>query len=151
LTETFNLAIPGPGCTIAYCLTSGGTYVPVTQVKSIDGPGMEVGMWDSTGLSSAAGEQVPTIFKAGEVGFKIIYDPSNTTHAALTTDMLALTLLYWKLTFASPVGPGATVPGSPKTYGFAGYLKGFALSGFETESDVEADVKIAITGLVTLT
>lgn len=143
---SFNNTIPGLGCTVSYSTTSGGSYTTVGQLKSIEGTSFETAMVDTTGLASTSGEQVPSLFKAGEFGFSVWFDPSNTTHAALQTALTAKTLLYWKLTFPSPIGPGATAPGSPKTYAWAGYVSGTSLSGFEIESEVECAYKIAITG-----
>ena len=146
----FNFTIPGLGCEVSYCTTEGGTYTEVGQLKSIDGTNSEVGMFDSTGLASAAGEQIPTLFRAGEFGFKVIFDPANATHIALHAAHVAKTLLYWKLTFPNPVGPGATAPGSPKVYSFPAWVKSFATSGYEVEGGIEGACGLAITGAVTL-
>lgn len=145
---SYNSVITGLGCKVEYCTTSGGSYTEVGQLRGIDGTSSEVTMWDSTGLKSDAGEQVPTIFRAGDFGFKVGFDPANTTHDAIHDAHQAKTLLYWKLTFPSPVGPGAVAPGSPKSYNFAAYVKTFATSGYEVESGIEAQITLAITGTV---
>jgi len=147
--ETFNAAIPGTGCTVAYCTTSGGTYTPVGQLQSIDGLDMSVATWESTGLTSPGKEKIATLFDAGDFGFKVVFNPADATHYALAGYMVAKTLLYWQLTFASPTGPGATAPGSPILYAWAAYLTGYNITGFEAESGVTAAIKTSITGLVT--
>lgn len=149
MTETFNAAIPGLGVTIAYSTTSGGSYTSITQVKSIGGTAFETEMADTTGLSSAAKEKVPTITDYGDLEFTVVYDPSNASHVALAAAQAANTLYYWKLTFPSPEGPGATAPGSAKTYAWAGYVSSFSTSNYEINEKVEATFKVSITGLVT--
>jgi len=146
----FNAVIPGLGIKVSYCATEGGSYTEVGQLKSVDGLAAEVGMYDSTGLASTAAEQVPTLFKAGEFGFATIFDPSNATHVALAAALVAKTLSYWKFIFPSPIGPGASAPGSPKSYNFAGYLNKFATSGHEVEGGAEAAFGLGITGPLTV-
>ena len=109
-----------------------------------------MGMIDSSGLLSTWGEQVATgLPKGGDLTCTVWYNPSDSTHTALFGYFAAGTLLYYTLTFPSPVGPGATAPGSPKTYTFAGYLTSYPLSGFEDENGVELALKIGITGAIT--
>ena len=104
-------------------------------------------MWESTGLGSTVNEQVPTIRKASDFGFRVIYDPANTTHVALSGYLASKTLLYWKITLNPAIGPGAASAPSPaKTIAFAGYVNKFAVSGFESESGLEAAVGVGVTG-----
>lgn len=149
MTETFTAIQPGLGCTLSYSTTSGGSFTAVAQVEDIDGISPSVGMFDATTLGSAAYEQVPTIFRTGDVPFKVKFNPSDATHTALQGYMAAYTLLYWKLTFSSPVGPGATAPESPVVYTFCGYLTGFNITGLSVQSGASADVKISVTGVLT--
>jgi hypothetical protein len=146
---SFNNTIPGLGCTVSYATTSGGSYTSVGQLKSIGGLSVETSMVESSGLGSDAAEQVPSLFKGGDFPFSTWFNPANTTHAALVGYIKSKTLLYWKLTFPNPVGPGATVPGSAIVYSFAGYCNKASLSGFEIESEVECEFNVAITGDVT--
>lgn len=147
---SFNDIITGLGCTVSHATTSGGSYTAVGQLKAIDGTTSELGMFDSTGLGSTAAEQVPTIFRAGDFGFKVHFNPGLTSHTTLHTAHKDKTLLYWKLTFPSPVSPDATAPGSPIVYSFAAYVKAFATSGYDVEGGVEGSITLAITGAVTL-
>lgn len=152
VTVTYNVGIPGLGVTIAYSTTSGGTYTPVGQLQSIDGVDFSVGTWDSTGTASVAKEKLATIFDAGDFGFKCIFNPSDATHVYILTSMSSIppTLLYWKFTFPSPVGPGASAPETAKTYVFPAWITGYNVSGFEPESDAVLAVKLSITGQVTV-
>lgn len=149
----FNEATLGLGCKVEYCTTSGGTFTEVGQLRGIDGTNSEVAMWDSTGLKSTAGEQVPTIFRAGEFGFKVGLNPDDTTQMSGSTSLhayhVAKTLLYWKMTWPAAVAPGAA--GNGAVYSFAAYVKSFATSGYEVESGIEAQIGLAITGPVTIT
>lgn len=147
---SFNFIIPGLGCKVGYG-TSSGTYTNVGQLKSIGGTNWESVVTDSTGINSTAGEQVAVgLFKGGDYEFSVWMDPANTTHVALSGYVQTATLLYFEHVFSSPVGPGATAPGSPKKYEFAGYLSKFSTSGYESESGVEATFTVAITGPVTV-
>lgn len=146
----FNFGIPGASCKISYATTSNGSFTDIGQVKSFDFPGNEMVMWDSSGINSTTGEQIPVFFKAGDFSFTLIYDPGNAAAADLWAKMKAKTVLYWKVTFGSPVGPGATAPGSPILATFAGYVAAFPISGGDSENALEVPVKVGITGDVTI-
>lgn len=145
-----NNVILGLGVEVYYTESLSGTptWVKVGQLSGIDGLDLEVEMWDSTGLKPIA-EQVPTLFRAGDFGFKFIFDPEETTHAALLAFMKAKTLLYWKMVFPDPVGPAAEAPEDPLGFQWAAYLKKYGLTGFENSSGVEGAVTSGITGDVT--
>jgi hypothetical protein len=145
VTVTYNVAVPGKGVTIGYSTTSGGSYTPVAQLKSVDQPSMEMGTWESTGLSSLAKEFLATILDGGEVSIHAIWNPNATTHAALFTHFTAGDILYWSISFPSLVGPGATGAGVALT--FVGILTGFENTPSEVESYHEAAWKIKVSGL----
>jgi hypothetical protein len=138
-----NVVIDGLGCTIQYQnpATEDG-WQTVGQLKSIEAPTMEITMWESTGLGSTAVEQVPTIFKAGDLGFTVIYSPGDTTHNALTSYLRNKTYLYWMLTYSTAVNADV----SNHTVNFYGYVNSFNVVGFENTTGLEATYKVAITG-----
>ena len=145
-----NIVVTGLGCKIEFCTTVDGTYVELGQLSGIDGIDSETVMFNSTGLKSVAGEQVPTLVKEGDFGFKYFFNPANTSHvgaAGMAGYQKAKTLLFWKITFPTPVGPGAATPATPYVYSFKAYVQKHGLTGFEVEGGVEAACVAAITGL----
>ncbi len=146
--EVFNLGVKGTGVTIAYGTVLGTYSSHIAQIKSVDLPSMEMGTWESTGLTSQAKEFLATIADGGEVTIHVIWNGADTTHAALYAHFVAGDILYWNVTFPAPVGPGAT--GSGVAMPFVGILTGFEPSAAEVESYMEAAWKIKISGLPTI-
>ncbi|MBS0207508.1 MAG: hypothetical protein JSS27_01005 [Planctomycetes bacterium] len=146
MTYTFQNPIPGKGCKLEYSSDGGTTYTKILQVISIEPPALNMGEAESTALDSTAEEATPTIVKNDDLSLKIFYDPSQTTHAALTTACAAGTILFWKFTYANPQGPGASVPGSAKTEIFEGFVKQFKPTGVEVQGNIQADLAVRVTG-----
>lgn len=72
---------------------------PITQIKDIDGPSIEVVQADVTCLGSTAKEYVGVITDGGTISANIVWDSSDTSHqlvAALFTSKAtdAFTLTY---------------------------------------------------------
>lgn len=151
MTETYNFVIPGLAATIGYATTSGGSATSVAQLKSIGGLDVQTTMWDSSGLTSTAREKVPLLVDSGDCPFTVIFNPADSTHYALAGYQQTNTLLYWTLTFPSPIGPGATAPESAITYKWAGYVSGFSIKDFYVDTGLTADYKVSITGSITYT
>jgi hypothetical protein len=146
VTENYNAAVPSLGVQLEYSTTSGGTYTPVGQLKSLDEPEEEMGQWESTGLTSAAKEYLPTLIDGGEVSGHVIWNPADMTHIALVGYFQAGTILYWKIVYPEQVGPGLASPASYHIP-FVGFLIGFTTGPSEVEAYHEAVFKIKITGL----
>ena len=106
MTESYQVAHPGLGCTVAYC-TSNAYTSPTTvgQLKSIGGTNWESVMAPTTGISSSADEQVAVgLFKGGDSEFTVWLDGADASHIALEGYVGTTTLLYWIHTFSVPVG-----------------------------------------------
>jgi len=150
LTESYNVAHPGLGCTVAYATAN--TYdspTTVGQLKSIGGTNWEGVLAPSTGINSTAAEQVAVgLFKGGEYEFTVIYDAADATHIALEGYVGTTTTLYWLHTFSLPVGPSAPAATVGKMYKFPAYVSGFSTTGYEAEGIIEATIKLGVTGAV---
>ena len=159
MTEQYNVAHPGLGCTFGY--STANTYsspVAIGQVKSIGGLSFESVMADTTGINSTAAEQVAVgLFKGGEVEVGFIYNAADPALIALeqyitsTNSLSSTTTLYWTFTVSKPVGPSAATVSTGKKYQFPGYISKLGNSGWEPESVGEGSVTIAITGDITIT
>jgi hypothetical protein len=154
----FNLGVTGLGVTLAYApvttvssVATVGTYVDVTQLKSVEFPGSEVAMWSSTGIGSSAAEQIPTLFKAGELSFTTIHNPEDAGHIALYAGHRNKTLYSFKWTYPSAIGPGQAAAASPlKSVACMGYISKYQVSGAEAEGGLEATYSVSLTGAVTV-
>jgi hypothetical protein len=148
MTATYNNVTLGKGVTLGYSTTNDyATPTLVGQLKSVGGTSFEMGTYDASGVSSQAGEVVPTLAKGGEVPFVVQLDLGNSTHIALHTAMFAGTLYWWVMTFPIVIGAGVTGTPTTHTYKFPAYITGLSTSGYEVESGIELEVKLTITGL----
>lgn len=121
--------------------TISSVLTTVAQRLSLDGPSMEVGQAETTDLDSGAWKTYrPTIADGGEVSGTLLYDPADTTHAFLFTQIGAPTVIVWNIVFADA---------APTTFSFSGFLTKLAPTGIEVEANLEAEFAIKVTGAVT--
>ncbi len=98
-----------------------GTFVPIANVKSFDGPSMENPEIDVTTLSSTAKEFVGGLIDYGELSMEVNFDPENTSHQQALADMEASppTVTGWRISFANPT----------RHYTWPAFVKSFPISG----------------------
>jgi hypothetical protein len=120
-----------------------GTYTTIAQRVSIDPNETTVEMKEVTDLDSAAVERRPTLPDGGQLGLQVWYDPNDATHAQLQA---------WTLSPpTAPIGFKLVFQSSPtKTATFNGYVSAFKAGGVDPKGYLTADVKIDVTGAVTM-
>lgn len=113
----------------------GGTAV--VAVTDISGPGITVTSIDVSTRDSLARKFLPGMYDAGEITFSIVYDPDAVTHAAITTALLAGTVLACVLTLSDT---------TPATVTFSGFITNFSVKT-PLDDAMTADVTVKITGV----
>jgi uncharacterized membrane protein len=104
---------------------------------------MEQGTRETTHLGTTTWKTFAgTISDAGEVSATILFDPADSTHAALITAVTTTVPFIWNIVFNDT---GAAV------FAFSGILTKFATTGMEVEANLEAEITIKLTGAVTFT
>ncbi|HWB00587.1 MAG TPA: hypothetical protein VG713_18970 [Pirellulales bacterium] len=146
---TYIQGVPGLGTTLSFT-PDGGSLTAVAQLRSVEPPALEAGTWESTALGSTWEEFLPTLLKGGEVGFEVGFDLGISSHAAITTAMFAKKSCDVTVTFPAAIGPGITGTTS-HTVGCKVYITGFTITGVDKENYLVAQVKMKVTGAVTLT
>lgn len=127
---------PGKGTTITLAGTARA------QVLNITPPSMEMGVTETTHLTSTWKTFIANIPDGGEVSLTIEYDASETTHAALWTDFQAGTAGTYTIVFTDT---GAAV------VGFAAIITKFAWDQIAVDGVVTASLTLKITGTVSIT
>ena len=132
--------LAGLGTTLQLKIAS--TFTTVPQCSQIAHNGIEIGEREVTNLLSTMRKRRGTILDPGEISFTMFFDPADTVHLAIITNMLAKTIAEWKLIFVDGLGTPAHIL-------FNGFVREFPLSGFEIDGSVEAEVMIRITDTFT--
>ncbi|MFO0773715.1 MAG: phage tail tube protein [Nitrospiraceae bacterium] len=118
-------------------------FATVAEVKSVNGPNIQVSEIDVTTHSSAAGgpykEFIPSLIEV-DFSFGLNFVPSLQGHKDILSDIVQRRTLDYQMIYPDT---GATV------WGFRGFAKGFNISS-ETDGVLEADVDFRITGAITL-
>jgi hypothetical protein len=137
------MAVVNPALGTILKATIGSSLTALAQVLSIDGPSMEQGTRETTHLGTVSWKTFAgTISDGGEISATILFDPADSTHAAMITAITTTVAFVWNLIFAD-TGAG--------TFSFSGILTKFATTGMEVEANLEAQITIKITGAVTFT
>lgn len=137
--------IPAEGTTLGYSATD-SSYTTIGNIIAITPPGPSVPSVEKTKLTSTAKEFRPgKIPDFGEMSFRIQYDPNDTDHRALYALLATPVTKYWLITYND--GMAATSARDK----FQGFITGFEPSELADESNVEADLTIKVTGVVTST
>ena len=137
--------LPGEHTKLQWKVAS--TYVDVAQLLAVKFPGGAVESVSTTGLAAAAKTYRPGLIpEVGEVTFKINFDPNHTDHRSLASRVVTPAIDDWKIIYVD----GNTTPANDQFFGF---ITKFELNEVEGESsvNVEADITIQVTGIVTRT
>jgi hypothetical protein len=124
-------------------MTISTTLTAIAQVLEISGPEVTVGAKETTNLASTVKTYRAQLPDSGKVTFSIQYDPASTTHTALTTavNTFPQAAVNWKMLFNTVAGTDAAA--------FSAFITKFAPKGMNTEDNLEADLELQVTGLVT--
>lgn len=127
---------PGQGAVFSFGASA------VAQVVEIDGPEATVGTKSTANLASTSMTYRSLLPDGGTVSFTIQYDPASLTHQALQTAINA-----WPqaptactITFNATASPIAS---------FNAIVTRFKPKGMNQEDNLEAEVELKITGLIT--
>ena len=80
-----------------------GTFVAINEVPDINGLDESQIMEDATSMDSpGVTEKVPVgLRELGEITFQVPFVPTDSTHAALKTDLDSTTLRHWRIVLPS--------------------------------------------------
>jgi len=117
--------------------------VVIAQVRSISGPGLSMDTIDVTSHDSTGAwrEFVAGLIDGGEFSLELIFDPDNTGHANLRTDLTSRTSNTYDIRFVDP---------TPQIWSFTGFVTAFAPEA-SADGDLVANVTVKTTGAITVT
>ena len=114
--------------------------VAIGQVVSISGPDGSVGEIDVTHLASTGKEYIGALPDFGTISMEVVWDPTETTHAAIWADFLAQTVSSYQIRLSD--SPQSTLT-------FSAYPSAYA-ANLATDDKVGATISLKISGSVTL-
>jgi hypothetical protein len=117
--------------------TSSGTYLPIGEAISWDGPGGKAAIIDTTNLASTFKEKLPGLPDEGAFGIVVNFDGKDPGQLQMQADRAAQALRKFKITFSNSA-----------TALFNAYVMEFKVTG-KADSKVEAAINMEITGQVT--
>lgn len=112
-------------------------YVAIPLQRDVTGPSLAADVIDITTKDSAnrVRERIGGLVDPGTVSFDILYDPNDTTHALLKTDLKARTVSNWKVEFG----------GTADFVIFPAFVIGFELQG-PMDGEMSANVTLQVSG-----
>jgi hypothetical protein len=125
--------------------TISATLTPIAQVLEMEGPGMQTSTKETTNLSSVVKTYRSQMPDPRTLSAPIQYDPTDTTHQYLTSQLLLWPqpASAWELVF--PVAGGTHMAS------FNAVLTKFSVKGMNQEDNLEADIELQLTGMPTFT
>lgn len=133
---------PGKGTVLQVAINT--TYVDVSQIVSLEGPGGVMGTREITHLLSSAREFAPTIHDGGEVTATILYDPNSPGQAYVQGQVYTATPgttgSAFRLAFAT----------TTKNIAFGAVPTAFPFTGFTVDDTVTVNLGLKVTGLLTV-
>ena len=122
--------------------TSSETFTNIAEVRTINGPGLNLEIVEATHMESPGNsrEYLPTFIEGGEVTFDVSFLPNTSAQTVITTDLQARTKRNFRLTFPNSAA---------NRWSFAGFYTGFTPSA-EIDGMLSASVTIKVTGAVTI-
>lgn len=123
-------------------MASSPTFTELANVTSISGPSISRNVYDVTAHDSADSymEFIGGLKDGGELTFELNWDPTDSTHADLFSDLDDLVARDYQL----------DLPQDIATFAFSGFLTGFE-AGLPVDDKLTASVTYKITGKPTLT
>lgn len=114
-------------------------YTTIAQRVKLDGPDASMGDTELTDLDSTMVQTGPTLVDPGTFSGTLWYDPNETTHIMMTTDLLAGTSNQYKLVYPDGDTTPANVP-------FTGFVSKFKPTGMESKGYLQAEFEIRCDG-----
>lgn len=134
--------IPAEGTVIAQS-PNGTAWTDIAQVISVQPPGGSVPVVQKTHLGSVAKEKRPGLIPdAGSISMRIQHDPNLTGHRDLRALVFTPEIKYWKITYNDGLATKSNDV-------FQGFISEWNPSDAEDEANIEVDITIEITGVVT--
>ena len=117
--------------------------VVIAQVRSISGWGLSMDTIDVTSHDSTGAwrEFVAGLIDGGEITLDLVFDPDNTGHTNLRTDLTSRTSNTYDIRFVDP---------TPQIWSFTGFVTAFSPDA-SVDGDLTASVTIKATGAITVT
>ena len=117
--------------------------VVIAQVRSISGWGLSMDTIDVTSHDSTGAwrEFVAGLIDGGEITLDLVFDPDNTGHTNLRTDLTSRTSNTYDVRFVDP---------TPQIWSFTGFVTAFSPDA-SVDGDLTASVTIKATGAITVT
>lgn len=128
------------GCKVQIEIAS--VFTDIEAVFSIDGPGKTRAKIDFSDLYAEWKEKRKGQKDGGELTFKINYDPGSAIHAALYAAWDNDDPVNFKVIYSNTVAT---------TESFAANVLDFKSTGMEVDGKLEAEVKLDVTGAITVT
>lgn len=112
-------------------------YTVIALARDVSGPSLSADTIDITTKDSTnrVREYLAGLRDGGEVTFDILYDPNNSTHAQIKTDIKAGTIANWKVEFG----------GTADYVIFPAFVTGFNLNG-PMDGEMSADISLKVSG-----
>ncbi len=131
---------PGQGTILKATISNNATAI--FQLVEIDGPTAEIGSKEVTNLGDVVKKYRAQLPDAGEITGTCQYDPANATHAALTTmiNTWPLAAVVWNVVWPTTNSSNAA---------FSAFLTKFSPKGMNEDDNLEADISLKLTGLIT--
>ncbi len=133
--------VPGQG-TILKSTLGNNNAIALFQLVEMDGPTAEVGTKEITNLGDTVKKYRAQLPDGGEITGTIQYDPADGTHTALTTLINAWPQQSKSWSEVLPTANNSTLT-------FSAFLTKFSPKGMNEDDNLEADISLKITGLVT--
>lgn len=116
----------------------GSIYADVGLVRNISGPSISSSPIETTAHDTTGGWRtfVGGLRDGGEVTLEILYDPDNTQHLGLLTDLDDQVVRNYKVIFTDP---------TPKAFTFAGIVTGYE-PGAPHDDALSLAVTVKVTG-----
>lgn len=116
---------------------SPANWTTIPQVTSIGTVGQDRGLIDVTNLASSAREYKKAIADGQELALVLQYDPDDTTHAALRTDLTGETAVEFQITLTDP---------SPQVISFFALVTNWTITNVEIDNVLTLNVTLKPTG-----
>lgn len=134
---------PGEGTTLSVKISS--SFVVIGGLAKVASPSVVVAEIETTNLSSSKHDyRASRLPDYGQVKFMVRWDMDDSTHQAMRTGQVAGTIFDWKIIYVDDMT-------TPANSTFSGFITEWSGDDIEPESNVEAEITIRLTTIVTNT
>jgi len=122
---------------VSFQIDNGVSFDTIGQVTGFSAPSKTVNVLKQFFIGSSGPTKTPSTIDIGEATLELVFDPDDTQHAQITTDMLAKTLRNFQIVITGPTAD---------TLAFSGYITNFSQSG-GSEAELTGSVTIDVTSI----